>query len=131
MTKPSKGAAAFLVFFGLMFLVPGLLSFVTFLARNHNAGANVTIAGAAIGLFISAIGAGFVFAAWFGYGRLKKQAAVEEANPRHPGCGERIGPTEGRKASARTPKSRPGGLHFLQHSDNSRSGHSCFAARSS
>src|SRR6476661_5872242 len=84
MTKPSKGAAAFLVFFGLMFLVSGLLFLVTFLAKSQNAGANGTIAGAAIGLFISAIGASFVFAAWFGYGRLKKQAAVEEANPSAP-----------------------------------------------
>ena len=84
MTKPSKGAAAFLAFFGLMFFVPGLLFLVNFLAKNQNAGANGTLAGAAIGLFISAIGAGFVFAAWFGYGRLKKQAAVEEANPSAP-----------------------------------------------
>jgi hypothetical protein len=84
MTKASKGAAAFLVFFGLMFLVPGVLFLVTFSARNQNTGARGTIAGAAISLLFSAIGAGFVFAAWFGYGRLKKQAAVEEANPASP-----------------------------------------------
>ena len=84
MTKASKGAAAFMVFFGLMFLVPGLLFLFTFLSSNHNPGGSGKIAGAAIGLLISAIGAGFVFAAWFGYGRLKKQAAVEEANPSSP-----------------------------------------------
>ena len=84
MTKPSKGAAAFMVFFGLMFLVPGLLALFTFLASGRNPGVSGTIAGAAIALFISAIGVGFIFAAWFGYGRLKKQAAVEEANPSSP-----------------------------------------------
>jgi hypothetical protein len=83
-TKPSKGAAAFFICFGLMFLVPGLLSLFTFLANNHNPGTSGTIAGAAIALFISAIGAGFVLVAFAGYSRLKKQAATEEANPSSP-----------------------------------------------
>jgi hypothetical protein len=84
MTKPSKGAAAFLFCFGLMFFVPGLLSLFTFLANSRNPGSNGTIAGAAIALFISAIGAGFLFLAVAGYRRLKQQAAVEEANPYSP-----------------------------------------------
>lgn len=84
MTKPSKGAAAFFICFGLMFLVPGLLSLFTFLANSHNPGTSGTIAGAAIALFISAIGAGFVLVAFAGYSRLKKQAATEEANPSSP-----------------------------------------------
>jgi HEAT repeat protein len=83
-TKPSKGAAAFFICFGLMFLVPGLLSLFTFLANSHNPGASGTIAGAAIALFISAIGAGFVLVAFGGYRKLKQQAAIEEANPSSP-----------------------------------------------
>src|SRR5579859_7667647 len=81
MTKPSKGAAVFVAFFGLMFLVPGLLALFTFLAKVRIAGATSTIAGAAIALLISAIGGGFLYAAFAGYALSKKQAAMEEANP--------------------------------------------------
>jgi hypothetical protein len=83
-TKPSKGAAAFFICFGLMFLVPGLLSLFTFLANCHSPGTNGTTVGAAIALFISAIGAGLVLAAFGGYRKLKRQAAIEEANPSSP-----------------------------------------------
>ena len=84
MTKPSKGAAAFFICFGLMFLVPGLLSLFTFLANAHNPGTSGTVVGAAIALFISAIGGGFVLVAFGGYRKLKQQAAIEEANPSSP-----------------------------------------------
>jgi hypothetical protein len=83
-TKPSKGAAAFFICFGLMFLVPGLLSLFTFVKNTHNPGTSGTVAGAAIALFISAIGAGFVLVAFAGYRKLKQQAAIEEANPSSP-----------------------------------------------
>ncbi len=84
MTKPSKGAAAFLAIFGLMFMVPGLLALFTFLANHNNASTSGTMTAAGIALLISAIGAGLVFAALAGYGRLKKQAALEESNPSSP-----------------------------------------------
>jgi hypothetical protein len=84
MTKPSKGAAAFLICFGLMFLVPGLLSLFTFLANSRGPGNNGTIVAAAIALFISAIGAGLLVLAVVGYRRLKQQAGAEEANPSSP-----------------------------------------------
>lgn len=84
MTKPSKGAAVFFVFFGLMFLVPGLLSLFTFLANSGNQSTSSTLAAAAIAVFISAIGAGLLFVAVGGYRRMKKQAAIEEANPATP-----------------------------------------------
>jgi hypothetical protein len=79
-----KGAAAFFIFFGLMFLVPGLLSLLTFLKGSRAHSSSGTMAGAAIALFISAIGAGFLVVAVGGYGRLKRQAAIEEANPAAP-----------------------------------------------
>ncbi len=84
MTKPSKGAAVFFVFFGLMFLVPGLLSLFTFLSNSGNHSTSSTVAAAAIAVFISAIGAGLLFVAVGGYRRMKKQAAIEEANPSAP-----------------------------------------------
>ncbi|MGB2591049.1 MAG: HEAT repeat domain-containing protein [Candidatus Acidiferrum sp.] len=84
MIKPSKGAAIFLAFFGAMFLVPGLLALITFLGNGRNTTASGTIGAAAIALFISAVGAGFLFAAFAGYSRLKKLAATEEANPTSP-----------------------------------------------
>ncbi|MGB7284835.1 MAG: HEAT repeat domain-containing protein [Candidatus Acidiferrum sp.] len=84
MIKPSKGAAIFLAFFGAMFLVPGLLALFAFLGNGRSTSASGTIVAAAIALFFSAIGAGFVFAAFAGYSRLKKQAATEEANPTSP-----------------------------------------------
>jgi HEAT repeats len=83
-TKPSKGAAVFFICFGLMFLVPGLLSLFTFLVNSRNPGTSGAIVGAAIALFISAIGAGLVLLALGGYRQLKKQAAIEEANPSSP-----------------------------------------------
>jgi len=67
-----------------MFLVPGLLSLLTFSTSSRNYSASGTIAGAAVALFISAIGAGFLVVAVGGYGRLKRQAAIEEANPAAP-----------------------------------------------
>jgi hypothetical protein len=67
-----------------MFLVPGLLSLYTFLVNSRNSGTSGAIVGAAIALFISAIGAGLVLLAFGGYRHLKKQAAIEEANPSSP-----------------------------------------------
>jgi hypothetical protein len=67
-----------------MFLVPGLLSLLTLFTNSRNHSTSGTIAGAAIALFISAIGAGFLLVAVGGYGRLKRQAAIEEANPSAP-----------------------------------------------
>ncbi len=67
-----------------MFLVPGLLSLFTFLANSGNHGTSSTAGAAAIAVFISAIGAGFLFVAVAGYRRMKQQAAVEEANPASP-----------------------------------------------
>jgi hypothetical protein len=66
MTKPSKGGAAFLIAFGMMFLLPGLL-FLTSLRPSPNGSPAGVIAAAGIALFISAIGAGLILAGWYGY----------------------------------------------------------------
>jgi hypothetical protein len=84
MTRPSKGAAVFLVFFGLMFFVPGVLALISFLASSRNLAFASAIAGAAIALFICAIGAGFILVAFGGYRRLRQQTAIEESNPASP-----------------------------------------------
>jgi hypothetical protein len=83
-TRPSKGAAIFFVFFGLMFLVPGLIALFTFIANRGNNGTSGTMAAAAIALFISAIGVGLILLAVYGNRRLKEQEALEEANPSAP-----------------------------------------------
>ena len=84
MTRPSKGAAAFLTFFGLMFFVPGILALSAFIAGRPGQPASSKIAGAAIALVFTCIGAGFVYLASAGYRKLKDQAAVEEAHPQSP-----------------------------------------------
>jgi HEAT repeats len=83
-TKPSKGAAIFLFFFGLVFLVPGLIALFTFIANSAQNSTSSTIAAAAIALFISSIGAGLILLAVYGNRRLQEQAALEEANPSAP-----------------------------------------------
>jgi len=67
-----------------MFLVPGLLSLLTLFTNSRTHVAGGTIAGAAIAVFISAIGAGFLFLGVGGYGRLQRPAAIEEAHPAAP-----------------------------------------------
>lgn len=84
MTRPSKGAATFLVFFGLMFLVPALFALYAFLAGRPDVPVINKIAAAAIALLFVAIGGGLILAAIGGYRKLKEQAATEEANPQSP-----------------------------------------------
>lgn len=84
MTKPSKGVAAFLIFFGLMFLVPGLFGLFLFLANQRGASVSGVVAAAVIAFFISAIGASFILIGLVGYSRLKQQAAREESNRNSP-----------------------------------------------
>jgi HEAT repeats len=83
-TKPSKAGVVFLVFFGLMFLIPGLLAFYTFLSNVANKSTSDTIAAAAISLFMAAIGAGLILLAVYGNRRLRQQVALQEANPTTP-----------------------------------------------
>jgi hypothetical protein len=84
MTQPSKGAAVFLALFGLPFLGVGLLFVYTQLATGRNPANGSMLIGVMVGLVFAVIGGGLVYAAVGGYGRLKKQAAIEEANPTTP-----------------------------------------------
>jgi|SRR5579859_2141989 len=84
MTRPSKGAAVFVTFFGLMFFVPGILALITFVTGQPGQAASSKIAGAAIAVVFTSIGAGLVYLAAVGYRKLKEQAATEEAHPQSP-----------------------------------------------
>lgn len=84
MTQPSKGAAIFLTVFGTPFLGSGLaLIYAQFVSRgNHTLAETITnIMFASVFVFF---GAGLMYVAIGGYERLKKQAALEESNPRSP-----------------------------------------------
>src|SRR5882757_2121918 len=84
MPQPSKGAAVFLTLFGLPFLGAGLAFIYAQLVSRENFSTTGTLAAVLFGLVFASIGVGLIYAAIGGYGRLKKQAAVEEANPLSP-----------------------------------------------
>jgi hypothetical protein len=82
--KPSKGAAVFLFCFGLMFAVPTLLAAYVFIVQKPPKNL-LSACIAAIALLVTgSIGAGLIFLAFAGYRGMKKQAAIEEANPNSP-----------------------------------------------
>jgi len=84
MSKPSKGAAAFLVFFGLMFLIPGLFAAFSFLQNKKGGSPAGVAAGVSIALFIASIGLGLTLLALSGYRRMKQDTVRQEANPGTP-----------------------------------------------
>ena len=84
MTRPSKGAAAFLALFGLPFFGVGLFFAYTQLVGHGNTANGSKLFGVMLGLFFAVIGGGLIYGAIAGYGLLKKQAAIEESNPLSP-----------------------------------------------
>jgi hypothetical protein len=84
MTQPSKGAAMFLTLFGLPFLGGGLFFLFAQIVSRGNFRTADTVTGVIISSVFIFVGAGLIYAAIAGYGRLKKQGAVEEANPLSP-----------------------------------------------
>jgi len=84
MTQPSKGAAVFLTLFGLPFLGGGLLVLFAQLTTRPNASVAKTITSVMASLVLVLVGGGLIYAAISGYGRVKKQAAIEESNPLSP-----------------------------------------------
>jgi hypothetical protein len=84
MVRPSKGAALFLILFGLPFLCAGLFFIYMQLAVPGSSGAGGKITGILFASVFVVVGAGLIYAAIGGYGRLKQQAAIEESNPHSP-----------------------------------------------
>jgi hypothetical protein len=84
MPQPSKGASLFLVLFGLPFLGAGLFFIYMQLAIPGSSGAGGKITGILFASVFVIIGAGLMYAATSGYGRLKQQAAIEESSPLSP-----------------------------------------------
>ena len=84
MTKPSKGATAFLIAFGLLFLGLGLAAATAFLTANPaNVHGNPMVAVLVCGMFVL-VGGGIVYAAIYGNRKLKEQAAAQQAAPDSP-----------------------------------------------
>jgi len=84
MAQPSKVGTVFLTLFALPFLGGGLFFLYTLLASPQSIKGNNTLAGAAIASFFVFVGAGLIFASFKGYRLLKKQAALQDANPLSP-----------------------------------------------
>jgi hypothetical protein len=82
--RPSKAGAAVLIFFGLMFLLPGVYFLWMMVSKSPNVRSSSAIGGYAIGLLISAIGGGLIFAAISGYRKMQGEAAAQAANPLSP-----------------------------------------------
>ena len=84
MTQPSKGAAVFLTLFGLPFMGMGLAFIYAQIVSRGNFQPQQTIAAVLFGSVFVFIGGALIYAAIGGYSRLKKQAAIEAANPLSP-----------------------------------------------
>jgi hypothetical protein len=84
MTQPSKGAAIFLTLFGLPFLGGGLFFLYAQMVGSGKFRTSDAITGLMIASVFVFVGAGIIYMAIAGYGRLKKQATIEESNPLTP-----------------------------------------------
>jgi hypothetical protein len=84
MAQPSKAGPVVLTLFALPFLGGGLFFLFAQFASGQNSKSGDPIVGAAIALFFVFIGAGLILASTKGYALLKKQAALQEANPSSP-----------------------------------------------
>ena len=84
MAQPSKAGPIFLTIFALPFLGGGLFFLYAQFVAGQNSKSGDRLVGAAIALFLVFIGAGLILASVKGYGLLKKQAALQDANPSSP-----------------------------------------------
>jgi hypothetical protein len=84
MSQPSKAAGVFLAFIGLPFLGGGLFFMYSLVVSRGNLRTGDMVPALMVALVLVSIGAGLMYAAIGGYGRLKRQAAVEESNPLSP-----------------------------------------------
>jgi hypothetical protein len=84
MAQPSKAGTVFLTIFALPFLGGGLFFLYAQFSAGQNSKSGDRLIGAAIALFFVFVGAGLILASVKGYGLLKKQAALQDANPLSP-----------------------------------------------
>jgi len=84
MAQPSKVGPIFLTVFALPFLGGGLFFLYGLLVSSPNFHASSLATGLFVASFFVLVGAGLIFAALKGYGVLKKQAALQDANPLSP-----------------------------------------------
>ena len=84
MTQPSRGAAVFLTLFALPFLGAGLFFAFALLTQSPSLHTSSTITGVVVSTVFVFVGGGLIYAAIGGYGRLKKQRAIEESSPQSP-----------------------------------------------
>jgi hypothetical protein len=84
MPKPSKAGPVFLTLFALPFLGGGLFFIYAQLVSRQNLKSSDVVVSLAIASFLVLIGGGLIFASTKGYALLKKQAALQDANPLSP-----------------------------------------------
>lgn len=84
MAQPSKVGPVILTIFALPFLGGGLFFFYALLVSTPNVKSSDPLVGMIVPLVFVLTGAGLIFGGFKGYGLLKKQAALQEANPLSP-----------------------------------------------
>jgi hypothetical protein len=84
MAQPSKVGPIFLTIFALPFLGGGLFFLYGLLVSSPNFHASNLATGLFVASFFVLVGSGLIFAAFKGYGLLKKQAGLQDANPLSP-----------------------------------------------
>ena len=84
MAQPSKVGPVFLTIFALPFLGGGVFFLYGLLVSSPNIKSTNAAVGAFVACFFVFVGGGLIFGAFKGYGLLKKQAALQDANPLSP-----------------------------------------------
>ncbi len=84
MAQPSKVGPIFLTIFALPFLGGGLFFLYGMLVSSPNFKASSLATGLTVASLFVLVGAGLIFASMKGYSLLKKQAALQDANPLSP-----------------------------------------------
>jgi hypothetical protein len=84
MAQPSKAGPVVLTLFALPFLGGGLYFLYAQIVSRHNFPTSNLAVGIAIASFFVLVGAGLILASTKGYSLLKKQAALQDANPSSP-----------------------------------------------